>query len=277
MKARGRDEPDHDRAADADGGAPASRRGIGSATIAYRVLAALAAEPGPASLSAVGRRADLSPSQAHRYLASLVQSGLARQDAGSGLYDLGPQAIQIGLAALGRTDAFALADPAVAAFAHETGRTAMIAVRGPAGPVVVRWHTGRIPVITSLAVGSVLPFLRSATGRAFLAFLGTEEVAALAARELATDAAAKPIDLDQGLGEVRHDMCASVDELLIPGLRATAVPVLDIQGGPALVVTAVANDMFARADDARVVERLKAVCRDITVSIGGRWPEKGAV
>ncbi|KAB2849658.1 MAG: IclR family transcriptional regulator [Hyphomicrobiaceae bacterium] len=262
---------------DGEEGETPARRGIQSAGIGFRVLAALAAEAGPATLSAVARRAELSPSQAHRYLASLVQCGMARQNGASGLYDLGPQAIQIGLAALSRTDAFALADPAVANFTHETGRTALIAVRGPLGATVVRWHAGRVPVITSLSVGSVLPFLRSATGRVFLAFLGEDEVAAAAARELAADQSAKPINLVRSRAEVRAEMSATVDEMLIPGLRATAVPVLDIQGRPALVVTAMATSAFDRRGDAAVIERLRAVGRRLTEEIGGIWPHGAPV
>jgi DNA-binding IclR family transcriptional regulator len=248
-----------------------ARRGIQSAGIGFRVLAALAHEAGPASLTAIARGSDLSASQAHRYLASLVQAGLARQDGSSGLYDLGPQAIQIGLAALARTDVFALADPAIAAFTRDTGRTAIVAARGPLGPTVVRWHAGRIPVITSLSVGSVFPYLRSATGRVFLSFLGEEEVADAVARELAADAAPYPIDVPAIRAKIRTDMCATVDELLIPGLRATAVPILDIQGRAALVATVMATDVFDRRDDAHVIAQLQDVCHHLTESVGGRW------
>ncbi len=157
--------------------APLPRRGIQSVNIGFRVLAALAAEAGAAGLGTVAQRSNLSPSQAHRYLASLVASGMAHQDPSSGRYELGPQAIQIGLAALSRTDVFAEADPAIAAFTRETGRTTLIAARGPLGPTVVRWHAARMPVITSVTVGSVLSFLTSATGHVFLSFMNAEEAA----------------------------------------------------------------------------------------------------
>lgn len=249
-----------------------ARRGIQSASVAFRVLQALAAEAGPTTLSALARRAGLSASQAHRYLASLIQSDMARQDTGSGLYDLGPQAIQIGLAALARTDVFALADPAITAFTHQTGRTTLLVARGPLGPTVVRWHAGRVPVITSLSVGSVFPYLRSATGRVFMSFLDEEEVADAIARELAADAAQKPIDVTAIRAQVRADMCATVDELLVPGLRATAVPILDIQGRAALVATVMATDAFNRRNDRKITLALQAVCRKLTESVGGRWP-----
>ena len=247
---------------------PAARRGIQSVNIGFRVLAALATEPEAATLGAVARRSNLSPSQAHRYLASLVTSGMARQDPSSGRYELGSQAIQIGLAALARTDVFAQTDPAIAAFTRETGRTTLVAARGPFGPTIVRWHAGRTPVTTSLSVGSTLPFLGSATGHVFLSFMSRQEMAG------AVEHNKRGGDAEAIRKRVRAAMSASVDEMLIPGLRAVAVPVLDIQEHAALVVTVMATPAFDRRDDDAVVAKLKATCCSLTEKIGGRWPAR---
>jgi DNA-binding IclR family transcriptional regulator len=251
---------------------PAARRGIQSVNIGFRVLAALAAEPEAATLGAVAKRSNLSASQTHRYLASLVASGMARQDPSSGRYELGSQAIQIGLAALARTDVFAQADPAIAAFTRETGRTTLVAARGPLGPTIVRWHAGRTPVITSLSVGSTLPFFGSATGHVFLSFMSEEEMGAAVGHD--NNASKRGRDADAIRNRVRAAMSASVDEMLIPGLRAVAVPVLDIQERAALVVTVMATPAFDRRDDEAVVEKLKSTCRNLTEAIGGRWPAR---
>jgi len=255
---------------ESDASSPAAqRRGIQSVEIGFRVLAALAAEPEAAPLGAIARRTGLSPSQAHRYLASLVASGMAHQHAASGRYELGPQAIQIGLAALARTDVFAEADPAIAAFTRDSGRTTLLAARGPLGPTIVRWYAGRRPVVTSLAVGSVLPLFNSATGHAFLSFMNDDEIAA--ARDADAAIAASPAEVDAIRARVRKAMFASVDEMLIPGLRAAAVPILDIQGRAVLVATAMATSAFPRADDAAIVGQLQAVCRALTERLGARW------
>lgn len=247
----------------------ASRRGIQSVDIGFRVLAALAAETQPATLSVIAQRSGLSASQAHRYLASLISSGMAHQATSSGRYELGPQAIQIGLAALARTDVFAEADPAIADFTRDTGRSTLVAARGPLGPTIVRWHAGRTPVITSLAVGSVLPLLGSATGHAFLAFMGKEELMGAVEQALAADP--RDADVDAIRNRVRADMSASVDEMLIPGLRATAVPILDIQGRAALVATVMATPAFTRTDDEAIVRKLQSVCKTLTERLGARW------
>jgi DNA-binding IclR family transcriptional regulator len=229
------------------------------------------ADPCAETLGIVATRSGLSASQAHRYLASLIATGMAHQDSTSGRYDLGPQAIQVGLAALARTDVFTEADPMIAEFTRETGRTTLVAARGPLGPTIVRWHAGRRPVITSLTVGSVLPLLGSATRHAFLSFMSAEEAAGAIDQEKASDPRAADANVAAIRARVRQAMSASVDELLIPGLRATAVPILDIQGRPALVATVMATPAFARQDDDSIVERLKSACKALTERLGGRW------
>jgi len=244
------------------------RRGIQSVDVGFRVLAALAAEPEAAALGTIAKRAALSPSQAHRYLASLIASGMAVQNAASGRYELGPQAIQIGLAALARTDVFAEADPAIAAFTRDTGRTTLLAARGPLGPTIVRWHAGARPIITSLSVGSVLPLTSSATGFVFLAFVSDDEVAGM----LKDEPKRRPaVDVGAVRRKVRAAMYATVDEMLIPGLRAVAVPILDIQGRVALVATAIATNAFSRQEDAAVRDRLQGVCKGLTERLGASW------
>jgi len=194
---------------------------------------------------------------------------MALQNAASGRYELGPQAIQIGLAALARTDVFTEADPAIAAFTRETGRTTLLAARGPLGPTIVRWHAGARPIITSLSVGSVLPLLSSATGFVFLAFMRDDEVAEVVKGERRRRPA---VDVGAVRRKVRAAMYATVDEMLIPGLRAVAVPILDIQGRVALVATAIATNAFSRQEDGAVRDKLQSACRALTERLGASWP-----
>jgi DNA-binding IclR family transcriptional regulator len=250
-------------------GPSTSRRGIQSVETGLRVLAALAASGGPAPLTALGVRAGLSPSQTHRYLQSLVVSGMAVQDATS-RYDLGPGVIRIGIAALARLNAFARAEAAMQRFVEETGRTSLLSVWGEAGAVCVRWYPGRPAVVANVGVGSVMPLLFSATGRVFLTFLSAQEVAGpLAAAKAET---ATPPDLEAIRASVRQSLTAESDDTLFVGLRAMAAPIFDLQGRPSAVATAVATAAIPRGRDAEVAERLRAACRDATREAGGVWP-----
>lgn len=263
---------------------PKRRRGIQSVGIGVRVLSALADARGPAALSAVAQASGLSASQAHRYLASLIAAGMARQEGKSGLYDLDHGAIRIGLAALARLDVFGGAEVTFQAYVRETGRTCLVAVWGDAGPTVVRWFAGSPPVVTSLAIGSVLPLLRSATGQVFLAFGAWEAMDAHARRDIEAEAnsgsggkAAGLPDLDARLDALRRrvraaGMVATVEDEVFPGLRATAAPVFDLQGRLVLVATSIANGAFPRDGDTDAIAALRQACRTLTRTFGGTWP-----
>jgi DNA-binding IclR family transcriptional regulator len=248
------------------------RAGIQSVEIGLKVLDALAGLGKPSPLSAIVQRCGLSPSQAHRYLASLIVAGMARQNA-SGNYDLGPAALRLGLGALARTNAFQTADIAISAFVEKSGRTVQMAALGPFGPTVVRWFVGSPPVVTSLNVGSVLPLLRSATGHVFLAFLPERETRELVANELAFDNGLKPVDVQALRQRVQADGCATVDGTVIPGLRAAAFPIFDLQSRPVLTATMLSNEAFEAKHDKKAMNELRDVCLQVSKGLGGHLPE----
>ena len=246
------------------------RRGIQSVEIGLRVLMAVAAQRGAATLSAIGEAAGLSASQAHRYLASLIAAGMVRQEGRSGLYDLDAGAIRLGLAGLARLDIFRAVDEGVPAFVRETGRTCLVAVLGDAGPTLVRWFAGTPPVITSLAIGSVLPLVHSATGRVFLTF-GDRPVMDARLAQLEGAVRAEPAEVEALRAQVAQEGCALIDGNLIPGLRALAAPVFDLQGRLALVLTSIASEAIPRAGDAQATAALMNACKGLTESLGGVW------
>ena len=67
----------------------------------------------PLALTEIATVLQMLPSTAHRHLASLSRAGLIEQAGPSGLYDLGPSAIEFGLAALRRIDAQKLSSQAI--------------------------------------------------------------------------------------------------------------------------------------------------------------------
>ncbi len=247
------------------------RRGIQSVEIGFRVLEALAKAGGPVTLSALGARAELSPSQTHRYLQSLLATGLVSQNMKSGQYDLGPSARSIGLAALSRFDALAAADEVLGEFVAEAKWTALLAVWGVAGPTLIRWYKGRPQVITNLGLGSLMPLYFSATGHAFLTFGDEAEIGEQARRE-ARETSGGGLDLAALRADARRRMFTQLGGRFIPGLRAVSAPIFDIQGRLLYAATAIANAAFPESDDPAVGAALSAACRRITEMAGGAWP-----
>lgn len=243
------------------------RAGIQSVEIGLGVLRALSGLRGPAPLSAIVAACGLSPSQTHRYLASLIASGMARQEA-SGNYDLGPGALELGLAALARRDGFREADEAVGQFVAQSGRTILLAALGPAGPTIVRWHAGFPPLVTSLTVGSILPLLRSATGRVFLAYLPEKQLSQQIVNEVTVGVDLMPVDIPKMKEEVLAQGFALVDGSFVPNLRAVAFPIFDIQRRPFLVATMLSSETFSRGADRDAMLALKAVCEALSIGNG---------
>jgi DNA-binding IclR family transcriptional regulator len=226
---------------------------------------------GPRPLAAIVRGCGLSPSQTHRYLASLTEAGMVQQDA-NGDYDLGPAALRLGLSALARIDVFKIADDKLASFCATTGSTVLVAALGPSGPTTVRWHVGRPPIVTSLGLGSVLSVLHSATGQIFLAFRPEQELEALVAAELEQSDSLDGKTVMRVKDKVRKDRKATVGGTLIPGLNAVAYPIFDLQGHAILSATLITASGRGEQTKAQAESKLRAVCEDISRSVGGHAP-----
>jgi DNA-binding IclR family transcriptional regulator len=251
---------------------PKKRAGIQSVEIGMRVLEALAELGGARPLAAIVRSCGLSPSQTHRYLASLSEAGMVLQDS-HGNYDLGPAALKLGLSALARIDVFRIADEKLAEFRSETGATVLLAALGPSGPTIVRWHMGSPPIVTSLALGSVLSLVNSATGQVFLAFRPGQETDSFVQAELERNNAIDASEIERLKAKVRAEGKAHVGGTLIPGLDAKAYPIFDFQGNAVLTATLISLHDPRERKDGKTAQRLAVVCQDISDTLG-RPPAK---
>ena len=231
--------------------------GIQSLDSALRLLRDLAGRPGPTALSELARDCAMPVSKAHRYLASFAHAGLVRQAGKSGKYDLGPAALQLGLAAMARNDAINTAADGLPDLCAETGLTALLSVWGNSGPTVVRWERGANFMVTTLGLGSTLPVVGSATGHVFLAFLPRTVTAA----RLEHDRPAMPgTDPDALADKVRDAGYATVSGDLLLGLSALAAPVLDWQGEAQAVVTLIGTDPDIVAPGSAAIAALTRYC-----------------
>jgi DNA-binding IclR family transcriptional regulator len=247
------------------------RAGIQSVEIGMRVLDTLASLGGAKPLAAIVKGCGLSPSQTHRYLASLAEAEMVKQDA-NGDYDLGPAALRLGLSALARIDVFKITDEKLSAFCAATGATVLLAALGPTGPTIIRWHVGRPPIITSLGLGSVLSVLHSATGQIFLAFRPEQELEALVAAELDQSDSFDDEAVQKLKEKVRKDGKAIVGGTLIPGLNALAYPIFDLQGHAILSATLVTASGRGGQAGSKVESKLRTVCEEISRAVGGHPP-----
>lgn len=244
-------------------------QGIKSLDSALSVLLHLGSLSGPSSLTEIARVCSMPPSKVHRYLASFIQAGLVRQEGRSGQYDLGPGALQLGLSAMSRHDFVNSAADGLPALAAQTGVTVLLAVWGTEGATVVRWQRGEIPAVTSMGLGTTLPLLNSATGRAFLAWAPEGAIATQREKELRravrnpgilVDVAANKTGLNALVAQIKADGFAYVRGEYIPGLVAVAAPILDWQHEAQAVITLVGIDPAMAEPGSEAVQVLREFC-----------------
>lgn len=213
------------------------QRGIQSVEQAVELLSVFIGSSSPMSLKAIAEKANMGTSSTHRYLVSLRRSGLVLQDEVTGFYDVGPMALNLGLAFMRRVDALGAAENAARRLAMNTKQTAFVSIWTERGPAVVRWFHGEDIIISSTHVGAVLPLFQSSTGKVFAAYMP----------ELMFDKLAKAdkkyifADLKAQREEVRAHGYAWINELT-PGLFAVAAPVKDMHGHAAAVVTLLSTE-----------------------------------
>lgn len=212
---------------------------IQSVAVATRFLNVLASAETELALGEVARRTQTGGSTAHRYLQSLVKEGLAKQDPASGLYDLGPAALSIGIAALKRVDAVEIAALRMKALAHQHAASGGVAIWTDRGPTLVRWYRSAFFSINPLALGDILPLDNTACGLVFQAFLPKATIDAARKQQPAHFRGTAPSKAV--LDEVRKSCWAEMTSHLLSNVTGQAAPVFDAQREIVCVMTTVTD------------------------------------
>ena len=152
-------------------GEEGDRLGIGSVETAAAILGALAEGGGQMPLGALADAAGMHRAKVHRYLISLTRTGLVAQPERNGAYSIGPSAISIGLAGLRRVDPIRIAYEALPELRDRVDETVFLAIWGDMGVTCIGLEESAHPVTLNIRVGSVLPFLSTAAGQVFAAYM----------------------------------------------------------------------------------------------------------
>ncbi|WP_167784599.1 IclR family transcriptional regulator [Ramlibacter rhizophilus] len=212
-----------------------TQAGVQSLENGLALVLVLAHHRRPMKLTAVAEQAGVSPGKAHRYLVSFMRAGFVSQDEETGLYGIGPVALEFSLSCLATLEPISLATREAERLCAQTGHTVAVAVWGSFGPTVVRWEQPAHPVMVNVGLGSVFPLYRSATGRVFAAFMPEElvrEYAAKAGQEADTEG-----DEVETIEQVRRRGIARAQGDFMQGMSAFAAPVFDHRGRLVLSVT----------------------------------------
>lgn len=252
------------------------RKGIQSIEVGYRLLHALQESDRPMTLTALSQATGMPPSKCHVYLTSFIKVGLIAQKQIGGLYDLGPSALRLGLAALVRVDALEHARVAMHELRDELEETVVLSVWGNRGPTILHKEDGAHWSPLSVRVGIVLPVL-SATGIALLSGLPPAAVEDLLQRELASTPAQSPwkvksvAELHALIENVRTGGIAQGRGNIFPGYSGICAPIHDHEGGVCAALMVMGEiAQFDRSHDGRNARALRRAARAASERIGWR-------
>lgn len=250
-----------------DEGARTSR-GIQSVEVGGQLLKALARSGRRMALKDLARDADMTPAKAHPYMVSFCKLGLMEQDPVSGHYGLGQLAVQLGLISLQQVDPVRLTIAELPALAQTLGVTVSAAVWGGNGPIIVRVEEGPRAVNVSMRHGIPASLRHTGTGKVFAAFMDPAPVqAALVAQGEPTAWADAAFHAE--LEQVRRTGVTRVNQELLQGISAMAVPVFDGFGRLALAIAAMGpSALMDLSDGSPQVRALREVGRQLSLRLG---------
>ncbi|AVO34767.1 IclR family transcriptional regulator [Ottowia oryzae] len=240
--------------AEADGpGSPKRQRRIQSIDVGMRVLQALTEQRRPLPLKALAQLAGMPPGKAHPYLVSFMAAGMVKQSPLTGHYELGPMALQMGLAALQQLDPLTEASQEAALLAARADLSVALAVWGHLGPTVVRLDEPRYPLHVNLRVGAVMSLFNTITGRVFAAYLPEKMVRTMLEDEHRRvvgggSASFDAPEVQQLLADIRATGMGRGVSMPQPGVNTLCAPVFDAGGQLALVMTMIGPQGIFDAD-----------------------------
>ncbi len=259
-----------------DDGANESKRQrrIQSIEVGMRVLDALTVAAQPLPLKEIARAADMPPGKAHPYLVSFMNVGLVKQHPLTGLYELGPGALRLGLAALQQLDPVTEASQEAALLATSSDLSIALAVWGQLGPTVVRLDEPRYPLHVNLRVGTVMSLFNTITGRVFATYLPEKMVRTMLEDEHRRVVGGPSTDFDspevqQLLAEIRAVGMGRGISMPQPGVNTLCAPVFGADGKIALVMTMIGpQGVFDASIDSVAGHQLREHARRASQRLG---------
>lgn len=229
------------------------------------IVKVLSQQGAPMSLGDIATSTGMQPAKAHRYLVSLIRTGMVQRYEHSGGYELGPFALEFSLACMAKLESLRI-DPAVLrSLAMETGESVFTAAWSASGPMVVDWQPSNQPIAASTQIGTVFPVLMSSTGRVYGAYMPEAITGSLIEKELEELAGSDNIQaprtrqaVAQIFDEVREHGLGRGIGIRLPSVSSFSAPVFDHRGRIVSALTAFGyQESFDSSWDGPVARALK--------------------
>lgn len=229
------------------------------------ILEQLARHPDGVGIMRMADRLGLAPSTLHRYLASLQQHRIVRQDEGRS-YRLTPRLYLLGLGAAKGFDLEAHAKPSLERLARASGETVGLMVREGDQAVCIEKIDSDHPLAIQARIGSSADLRQGATGRVLLAFAPEEVREEMLARpplpKRTPHTVTDPNELRRLLEAVRRDGHYVSRSQVDGGAVAVAAPVRD-RAGEVIAAVAVVGPQTRLAEGPVLSRTIDLVEREV--------------
>lgn len=251
--------------------------GVQSLEVGLTVLDALTANRAPMMLKELAEKLSMHPAKVHRYVVSLVRMNYAKQ-LEDGRYALGDQAWYLGLSCIQRTDVIQAAQPMIHALHREIGCGLQISKWSSQGPLIVQWLEPNQQVSVITRVGSLMPLLNSATGRAYAAFMPQDIVRPLMEVEWQhkqqQGQMVYPADwteFEHMKARIHESGIATVSGDMLAGINSVCVPIFNGIGDIEFCIAALGSENILPIDmENQKVKALKQAAQALTEYISQR-------
>jgi DNA-binding IclR family transcriptional regulator len=231
---------------------------------AFRLLDLLSASTEPLGVSELARRLGMGKSTVYGLVTTLQSLGAVEAADGAKRYRIGRGLHTLAMRSAGRQDLRSVARPCLERLAAQTDQTSFLGVVGADTVTILDIVHGRLAMSVSAPVGSSIPLMAGAVGKAVLVAWGPERRAQFLAKTplpaFTEHSIVDPVAYAQAIDEAATRGAAlDVDEY-VDGMRAAAAPVFG-PGDQLAAIVWIAG--FTRhIDDVALIEIGQAVARE---------------
>lgn len=249
----------------------------------FEILNALASIGMPCRLSVLSRHLGMPANVLRSYLVNLRDLGMVNQNAATGLYDLGPALVPLGMAALRRFDLMKVAQPLMEELCEGLNEPVTLLTWGDRGPIAIHSVERYRNFPYEVKIGSLVSVTATAAGRCFLAHLPSDRWEDLVAKERQERGALVPGDAElnaelenirrSGLA-TRRDLLATREGLKPLQIKVLAAPVFGADGKMVAALAIISQDPAFELDGVgRQATALIDVTRRISGQLGYQAPD----
>jgi len=255
----------------------ARQQGVDAAEVVGEILQGMLQTPRPVRLKDLEKQTGIASAKLHRYLVSMLRSGLVAKSADGSRYDFGLLAHRMGQLATHDTDELDLLEPFFKDFIDQLqdddlGQAVGIGRWVGTGATMVKWFERDSPLSIRSNPGAQLGITTSATAKLLAAYLPPEVTKPLVLRELKERDCLTNANVKLVFNDYANIVSAGVANSIgarRTGLNALSTPLFDQSGKvlAAITILGMAPNFEAQLNG-RAAELLMALGRQLSLKLG---------